>query len=259
MRDDVIEAARSWLSTHCMKRSVFPPGYSPQSPLTGIEESDIAFTLDCYPVTTKPQQRRAAAGMARPQTDAAVEGGNGSGGQNGQQSCRMEALRPEDTWNRGGFQSPQTGHQPCRSRRDIATQTTYSAVAHAPRPHMPVCAPSAPPSGNSDTTVSEQTEREQEICVERPRDGQPLPDLLPQRRRPLGEAEGDGDGGEEETEDEVSGRVAEQLRIIGDEMNTLLLQRRNAVQPLQDWRGLCWGLFTLITDTLGTLYLRRNR
>lgn len=95
--------------------------------------------------------------------------------------------------------------------------------------------------------------------MERPRDGQPLPDLLPQRRRPLGEAEGSGDGGQEETEDEVSGRVAEQLRIIGDEMNALLLQRRNAVQPLQDWRGLCWGLFTLITDTLGTLYLRRNR
>lgn len=99
---------------------------------------------------------QAAAGMARPQTDGGVE----SSGQSGQQSCRMEALRPEgarqDAWHRGGFHAPQTACQPRLPRRDIATQTAYSAVAHSPRP-MPVPVPSAPPSGITGTPGPERT------------------------------------------------------------------------------------------------------
>ncbi|KAJ8369115.1 hypothetical protein SKAU_G00091430 [Synaphobranchus kaupii] len=194
--------------------------------------------------------------MARPQTDGGVD----SSGQGGQQSCRMEALRPEgtrpDAWHGGGFHTLQTGYP----RRDIATQTAYSAVAHSPRP-TPVHAPSAAPSEIAGAPVRESadTEREQGSSVERPRDGQPLPDLLPPRQRPLGEPAGNSNGVDREAEDEASGRVADQLRIIGDEMNAMFLQRRNGPQQLQNWRGLCWGLFTLITDTLSTLYLRRNR
>ncbi|KAJ8256565.1 hypothetical protein COCON_G00187170 [Conger conger] len=201
----------------------------------------------------------AAAGMARPQTDGGVD----SSGQQ-QQSCRMEALRPEgsrqDAWHRGSFHALQTGCQPCLPRRDIATQTAYSAVAHSPRP-APACAPSAPPSGTAHTSVpqSADTVREQGGSVERPHDGQPLPDLLPQRQRPLGEPSGNSHARDQEMEDEASGRVADQLRVIGDELNAMFLQRRNDAPQLQNWRGLCWGLFTLITDTLSTLYLRRNR
>ncbi|KAG5837322.1 bcl-2-binding component 3 [Anguilla anguilla] len=198
--------------------------------------------------------------MARPQTDGGVE----SSGQSGQQSCRMEALRPEgarqDAWHGSGFHALQMGYQPCHPRRDIATQTAYSAVAHSPRP-TPACVPSSPPSETAGAAVRESadTGREQGSSVERPRDGQPLPDLLPQRQRPLGEPAVNSSGSDQEIDDDASGRVADQLRIIGDELNALFLQRRNAVQPLQDWRGLCWGLFTLITDTLSTLYVRRNR
>ncbi|XP_036392489.1 bcl-2-binding component 3 [Megalops cyprinoides] len=206
--------------------------------------------------------------MARPQTDGGVDGS----GQAGRQSCRMEALRPDalrqDAWPRGGLHVPQPGYPPCHPRRDTATQTAPSAAALVPRvPPAPV--PSAPPSAREDIPVRHTadvvcphagSEGELGTGVERPCDGQPLPDLLPQRQHPLEENEENGAaGGDPELDDEVSGRVADQLRVIGDEMNAMLLQRRNAAQQLQDWRGLCWGLFTLITDTLSTLYLRRHR
>ncbi|KAJ8414545.1 hypothetical protein AAFF_G00037470 [Aldrovandia affinis] len=188
--------------------------------------------------------------MARPQTDGGVD----SRGQGGQQSCRMEALRPDgvrqDAWHRGGVHTLQTGYPLCHGRHDIATTTAYSAAVHSSRSAPTIM----PPSELADTPVPESTgtEREQATSVERPCD------LLPQRQRPLGEPAGSG-GENAELEDEVSGRVADQLRVIGDEMNTMFLQRRNAAQQLQDWRGLCWGLFTLITDTLSTLYLWRHR
>ncbi|KAG7470763.1 hypothetical protein MATL_G00117210 [Megalops atlanticus] len=210
-------------------------------------------------LSVRPPQ--AASGMARPQTDGGVD----SSGQAGQQSCRMEALRPEalrqDAWPRGGLHVPPAGCPPRHPRRDIATQTAPGVPALVPRA-PPAPAPGAPPSAHEDTPARESAGSEGELgtSVERPCDGQPLPDLLPQRQCPLEENEENGAaGGDPELDDEVSGRVADQLRVIGDEMNAMLLQRRNAAQQLQDWRGLCWGLFTLITDTLSTLYLRRHR
>ncbi|KAG9331543.1 hypothetical protein JZ751_018854 [Albula glossodonta] len=177
--------------------------------------------------------------MARPQTDGGVD----SGGQGGQRSCRMEALRPDGTrqeaWHRGGVHALQVGYQPCYPRRDIATQTSYSTATHGPdaTPASLPSEPSVPSSGSAHTLVRQSTDtgRDLRTSVEGP-----LPDLLPQRQHPLGQPTGNsGQSAHQNLEDEVSGR--------------------NAGPQLQNWRGLCWGLFTLITDTLSTLYLRRHR
>ncbi|XP_076014726.1 bcl-2-binding component 3 [Genypterus blacodes] len=81
----------------------------------------------------------------------------------------------------------------------------------------------------------------------------PLPDLLPQNELPswaLPRYRGPQE--ENQVQPEVR-RVAAQLRAIGDDLNATML-RGAAVPEWQDWRDLCRGLLTFITQTLSTLY-----
>uniref|UniRef100_A0A3Q4HDG6 BCL2 binding component 3 n=1 Tax=Neolamprologus brichardi TaxID=32507 RepID=A0A3Q4HDG6_NEOBR len=65
----------------------------------------------------------------------------------------------------------------------------------------------------------------------------------PRRRAP---------GGEAVQEQEIR-RVANQLRTIGDELNVTLL-RRHGGPHWHDFRDVCRGLLSFITQTLSTLY-----
>ncbi|KAK1154482.1 facilitated trehalose transporter Tret1-like isoform X2 [Acipenser oxyrinchus oxyrinchus] len=88
-----------------------------------------------------------------------------------------------------------------------------------------------------------------------------LPGMLQRNQRPLADtlqncSPASTDQGEEE---DLSGMVAEQLRIIGDEMNDIYQQRRDEAQDWRHWRGLWRGLYSFITETLTVGYLRGLR
>ncbi|XP_040929265.1 bcl-2-binding component 3 isoform X2 [Betta splendens] len=82
----------------------------------------------------------------------------------------------------------------------------------------------------------------------------PLPDLLPRNEHPPWPSPPHrAPRGEAVQEMEVR-RVANQLRAIGDEFNATVLRRVNAEPHWRDWRDVCRGLFSFITQTLSTLY-----
>ncbi|XP_026154471.1 bcl-2-binding component 3 [Mastacembelus armatus] len=100
----------------------------------------------------------------------------------------------------------------------------------------------------------EQSDSDREEHQEASSQQGPLPDLLPQNERqsraPLHHR---APRGEALQEQEVR-RVANQLRVIGDEFNATVLRRAHAAPHWQDWIDACRGLVNFITQTLSTLY-----
>ncbi|XP_072248167.1 bcl-2-binding component 3 [Leuresthes tenuis] len=76
-----------------------------------------------------------------------------------------------------------------------------------------------------------------------------LPDLLPQNEHPSWASS----QAQAVQEMEIR-RVANQLRLIGDEFNATVLRRALVAPHWQDWRDVCRGLLNFITQTLSTLY-----
>nr|XP_015196107.1 PREDICTED: translation initiation factor IF-2-like [Lepisosteus oculatus] len=157
--------------------------------------------------------------MARAQND----GIEGSRGHSGRHSCRFEAIRG-DSWRRGSYY-PRISQLPPRPfvgpLRDVATQTQApGALGGVPTCAAPPARPGGAPGGTSRASTGEEGAARGPQTVGEDR---PLPDLL------LGRSQGPADRGA--SEDELSGRVAEQLRIIGDEMNAIYLRRRVGARP----------------------------
>ncbi|KAM9359085.1 bcl-2-binding component 3 [Symphorus nematophorus] len=93
-------------------------------------------------------------------------------------------------------------------------------------------------------------EEDQEACR---RQG-PLPDLLPQNEHPSWASPPHRAPREEAVRELDVRRVANQLRLIGDEFNATALRRAHAAPHWRDWRDACRGLLNFITQTLSTLY-----
>ncbi|XP_059370385.1 bcl-2-binding component 3 [Carassius carassius] len=150
-------------------------------------------------------------------------------------SCRMEVLRQE-AW-------------PCHRHRTIATQTS---TVLPPLTQVPTqdafCSDSIP---QQDNPLRDNTGIEQELSSPR----LPLPDLLPDSHSSSEDSTSSSSTAEDDPrlEEQAVGRVATQLRTIGDQMNTVFLQR-NAVPGWQNWRGLYHGLFAFVADTINALY-----
>ncbi|XP_066559957.1 bcl-2-binding component 3 isoform X2 [Amia ocellicauda] len=225
-----------------------------------------ACDLTCKPRGSSPL-------MARSQKDGIVESNSSnssSSGQSTRQSCRTEAFRA-DALCRGGVHSylylptaPSTGPgsgcppprlpqpAPSPTLRDMGTQSYshsqtltlrgHSLILLSPRPSPAVLLGGG--GGGGRALRRRSTGEDPQRSVQRPvSDGHlrapPLPNLQSHRQ----------------SEEELSGRVAEQLRVIGDEMNEIYLQRRDEMQLWQNWRGVCRELFNFLTETLSTLYL----
>ncbi|XP_056139489.1 bcl-2-binding component 3 isoform X1 [Lampris incognitus] len=97
--------------------------------------------------------------------------------------------------------------------------------------------PSAYPGERFGGETTDRHEQQREASSRRG----PLPDLLPSNGHLSSASEG-----------EVR-RIAGQLRLIGDEMNTTIL-RRAAIPEWQGWIGLYMGMMDFLTQTLNTLY-----
>ncbi|KAI4886512.1 hypothetical protein NFI96_024876 [Prochilodus magdalenae] len=181
--------------------------------------------------------------MARSQTDSGVDGQSPTA----PQSCRMEVLR-RDVWSSGGSHS---APQPRRRHRNTAAHTSLSLLPHAPSQNA-VSLPSTP---QQDGPLRENTETEPERSSLAGTQ-QPLPDLVPESYSSSEESSHRQSPAEEEPtlEEQAIQRVAIQLRTIGDDMNTVYLQRRNEAPQWQNWRGLYRGLVAFLADTISTLY-----
>lgn len=102
----------------------------------------------------------------------------------------------------------------------------------------------------------EQSDSDREEHQEASRQRGPLPDLLPQNEHQSWASQHHGaTGGEAEEQQELEvRRLADQLRVIGDEFNTTVLRRAHAGPHWQDWRDVWRGLLNFIDQTLSTLY-----
>ncbi|KAF4086061.1 hypothetical protein AMELA_G00101780 [Ameiurus melas] len=184
--------------------------------------------------------------MARPQPDSRVDGQSPAQ----PQTCRMEVLR-RDAWPSGGTQQVLQSRQRCRT---VATQTS-TVPAPVISTQDTVSLPSSPqhegPLRDSSGTGQERWHLN--------RRQQPLPDLLPESSSSSAESSRRGSAVDEESmeEEQVVGRVAIQLRTIGDEMNAVYFQRMNEVAQWQNWRGMYRGLVAFLADTISTLYQLR--
>ncbi|KTF72670.1 hypothetical protein cypCar_00045478 [Cyprinus carpio] len=169
--------------------------------------------------------------MARPEMERRA-GDRNPGAPN---SCRMEVLR-QDTW-------------PCHRHRTIATQTsTVLPLLTQVTTQDAFSSDSVP---QQDSPLRDNTGTEQELSSPR----LPLPDLLPDSHSSSEDSPSSSSTAEDDPrlEEQAVERVAIQLRSIGDEMNTVFLQR-NAVPGWQNWRGLYHGLFAFVADTINALY-----
>ncbi|CAB1348727.1 unnamed protein product [Coregonus sp. 'balchen'] len=187
--------------------------------------------------------------MARPQTESGVDR-HGRGRLN---RCSMEVQRP-DTWPGGSNHPLQAAyHKSYQLLPNMDTQPRQGSP-----PPQPQREASPPPSAHPlDTPRRASTDPDREHQDTTARD--PLPDLLPQRERshqasPQHRALGVADP---QLEDEVVELVANQLKRIGDDLNTTILQRMGGIPQRQGWRGLCLGVLNFLSDTLSTLHRLR--
>ncbi|XP_047017223.1 bcl-2-binding component 3 [Ictalurus punctatus] len=180
--------------------------------------------------------------MARPQPDSRVDGQSPAQ----PQTCRMEVLR-RDAWPSGGtLQS--------RRCRTVATQTsTVTAPVISTQDTVSIAS-----SPQQEGPLRDSSGTGQERLYPNRRQ-QPLPDLLPESSSSSAQSSRRGSAVDEESmeEEQVVGRVAIQLRTIGDEMNAVYFQRMNEGAQWQNWRGLYRGLVAFLADTISTLYQLR--
>uniref|UniRef100_A0AAY4EDF9 Uncharacterized protein n=1 Tax=Denticeps clupeoides TaxID=299321 RepID=A0AAY4EDF9_9TELE len=166
--------------------------------------------------------------MARPHTDRRQTGRH--------QSC----MRPE-AWPSGNMD-----HQPCQRHCSPATQDGVVSARQ----------PSSPSSVSHPSALFHQHPQFIENAGADTHSGLPSPDPMPQMPSPVEDPlqNSTQDQNNQQLEDQAMERVAIQLRKIGDELNDLFLQRRNGGPQMLDWRGLCRGLLTFVTDTLNAIY-----
>ncbi|XP_051719168.1 bcl-2-binding component 3 [Ctenopharyngodon idella] len=178
--------------------------------------------------------------MARPEMESRVDDRN-PGAPN---SCRMEVLR-QDAWPSGSIV------QPCHRHRTIATQTS---TVSAPLPYVPTQdAFSSDSVQQQDSLLRDNTGTEQELSSPRER-LLPLPDLVGDHSSSSEDSSGSSTSEDNPSlEEQTVERVASKLRTIGDEMNTIFLQR-NAAPHWHNWRGLYHGLVTFVADTINAFY-----
>ncbi|XP_041090544.1 uncharacterized protein LOC121303810 isoform X2 [Polyodon spathula] len=178
----------------------------------------------------------------------ALPGGNpvncgGAGG--GSSAVRMESLR------RRSNHPLMTGYQQCR--RSLWTHSGPDEMGtQPPLTQQGTPAPLCSAPHQSSDACSRDQQRSPSL-----RDVHALPDMLQRNQRPLADmpqncSPASSDQGEEE---DLSGMVAEQLRIIGDEMNEIYQQRRNEAQGWLHWGAVWRGLYNFISQTLNTGYL----
>ncbi|XP_017291760.1 uncharacterized protein LOC108247883 [Kryptolebias marmoratus] len=200
-------------------------------------------------------------------------------------TCRMEVPRPLHAWPNALITAARTprsgsGVGAAYLRHHHLHLEPFQALnllspLPPPHPHLePRQAPPSPPpppspaserrgeSGRRTDAASDSRgecsdsdrDKEDEDNPDVSRRRGPLPDLLPQnehlsrasvRRR--------GPGREAALELDIR-RVAGQLRVIGDEFNAAVLRRAYGAPHWRDWRDVCRGLLSFITQTLSTLY-----
>ncbi|KAG1951659.1 bcl-2-binding component 3 [Pimephales promelas] len=167
--------------------------------------------------------------MARPEMESKVADCN-PGAPN---SCRMEVI-----WPNGSI------IQPCHRHRPIVTQTT---TVSPPLPHIPTQdAFSSDSVQQQDCLLRDISGTEQEV---------PLPDVLADNQSSSEDSTSSSSAAEDNPrlEEQAVERVALQLRIIGDQMNDVFLQR-NADPRWQNWRGLYHGFVAFVADTINAFY-----
>ncbi|XP_060799913.1 bcl-2-binding component 3 isoform X2 [Neoarius graeffei] len=160
----------------------------------------------------------------------------------------MEVLR-RDAW------PTQLTPQSRQRHRTVATQTS-TVPAPVISTQQDAVSMASSPQQEGPLRDSSGTEQER-LCPGRRQ--QPLPDLLPESSSSSAQSSRRGSAADEESmeEEQVVGRVAIQLRTIGDEMNAVYFQRRNEGAQWQNWRGLYRGLVAFLADTISTLYQLR--
>ncbi|XP_041851311.1 uncharacterized protein LOC121646426 [Melanotaenia boesemani] len=103
-------------------------------------------------------------------------------------------------------------------------------------------------AGPSDLSAEQSGLKREEYQSPSSRQGA-LPDLLPRNEQPSRASP----PAQLVQEMEIR-RVANQLRMIGDEFNATVLRRAHLAPHWQDWRDVCRALLNFITQTLSTLY-----
>uniref|UniRef100_A0A3P8TLU1 BCL2 binding component 3 n=1 Tax=Amphiprion percula TaxID=161767 RepID=A0A3P8TLU1_AMPPE len=172
--------------------------------------------------------------MARAETIESVgeTGGAANGPLPGHNTCGMELPRSLQAW--AGAMHLHHNHHPLHT-----LQALYLSY---PLPY--------PDRQDQD---QDQDQDQEEHLQASSRQG-PLPDLLPQNEHPSwASPQHRAPRGEAVQELELL-RVANQLRVIGDEFNATVLRRAHVAPHWQDWRDACRGLLNFITQTLSTLY-----
>ncbi|KAK5869167.1 hypothetical protein PBY51_010119 [Eleginops maclovinus] len=227
--------------------------------------------------------------MARAETIESAGETEGEGGDGPRHStCRMELPRPFYNWpgllttttittgsvtGTGALDLHQNHHhlQPLQAlymsypvpypnpevQDEPQTHQQLPALSPSPTPPSPLChrreergrgavAPSVFSGEQSDSHREEPQEASS-------RQG-PLPDLLPQNEHLSWASPHHRAPGEEAVQEQDIRRVAQQLRTVGDELNTTVLHRVGLIPHWQDWRDVCRGLVNFLTQALSTLY-----
>ncbi|KAI3354069.1 hypothetical protein L3Q82_018468, partial [Scortum barcoo] len=196
--------------------------------------------------------------MARAETmEGVVETrGGGGGALPRHNTCRMGLVpQPPHTWPGPGAMHLQHHMHPLQALYLPHPQPEHQdepQTLHRSPAESPVCNGGGGGGGAfSGQQPDSDREQLQDACS---RQGPP-PDLLPQNEHPSWASPRHRAPGAEAVL-EVR-RVANQLRVIGDEFNATILSRARADPPWQDWRDACRGLFNFISQTLSALYRLR--
>ncbi|XP_043976084.1 uncharacterized protein LOC122832915 isoform X1 [Gambusia affinis] len=201
--------------------------------------------------------------MARAETIESA--GENGGGRNGllslHNTCRMEL--PQPIHNRPGPRTEPSVHSIPAHREPLPGLYLPNQLPYThPEGHQQASALSQTPSCRLETsrrTASSDSPREPDLSKEEHQDASrrqgPLPDLLPQNEHSSWDSPPQllGVGGEAAQQLDVI-RVASQLRMIGDQLNAMILHRAHIAPQWQDWREVCRGFLNFIAQSLSTLY-----
>lgn len=207
--------------------------------------------------------------MARAETIETV--GENGGGRNGPLSCnacRAEPLPPLPT--RPGALAAILQNSPNHVDPPQAPRLSNQLLRPQPEgrgdAHTHLQPPALSPTLSCRPASNERSRRRASAVSDEPDSNRaeqqdasscqgPLPDLLPQNEQPPWASPPRQRGlGGEATQQEEQRRIANQLRIIGDEFNSAILRRAHVAPQRQDWRDVCRGFLNFIAQTLSTLY-----
>lgn len=194
----------------------------------------------------------------------------------GHNTCRMELPRSLHGWAGAGAMHLHNNHHPLHTLQ--ALYLSYPLPYPDPQDQdqdqthqqLPPLSPSATPPPSSplcsrrDETSrgavapgdlsGEQPDSDREEPLQASSRQGPPPDLLPQNEHPSWASPRHRAPRGEAVQELELRRVANQLRVIGDEFNATVLRRAHVAPHWQDLRDACRGLLNFITQTLSTLY-----